>query len=78
MSRTNLLYPFSEYISLVYFIGTHNQIIKQKPAEITSLCDEQQGFRTGISCADAIVTVRQITETALEYNSPQLTFVLLL
>ncbi|CAG9835898.1 unnamed protein product [Diabrotica balteata] len=32
--------------------------------------DEQQGFRTGRSCTDAVFIIKQITEKALEYNRP--------
>ena len=33
-----------------------------------SLLDEQQGFRSGRSCTDAVFVLRQITEKSIEYN----------
>ena len=36
----------------------------------TGLCEEQQGFRKNRSAIDAIFTIRQITEKAIEFNKP--------
>jgi len=46
------------------------KLISQKLTEIILVCDEKQGFRREHSCADAIFTVRQITEKTLAYNMP--------
>lgn len=46
------------------------KIIHSKLSELITLSDEQQGFRVGRSCTDAIFIVRQITEKALEFNKP--------
>ena len=35
-----------------------------------TLSDEQQGFRTGRSCTDAVFVMRQIMEKSIEYNRP--------
>ena len=35
--------------------------------------DEQQGFRTGRSCVDAIFVIRQLKEKAIEFNRPAYT-----
>ena len=35
-----------------------------------TLEDEQQGFRRGRSCNDAIFIIRQLDEKALEFNRP--------
>lgn len=45
-------------------------IIKTKINSIISLSDEQQGFRTGRSCTDAVFVLRPIVEKSLEYNKP--------
>ena len=37
---------------------------------LISLQDEQQGFRSGRSCTDAVFALRQITEKSIEYNKP--------
>lgn len=36
----------------------------------TTLAEEQQGFRCGRSCNDAIFIIRQIAEKSIEYNKP--------
>ena len=36
----------------------------------TGICEEQQGFRKNRSAIDAIFTIRQITEKAIEFNKP--------
>ena len=36
----------------------------------TGLCEEQQGFRKNRSAMDAIFTIRQITQKAIEFNMP--------
>ena len=46
------------------------KIITNKINEYTSLADEQQGFRSGRSCTDAVFVIRQITEKSIEYNRP--------
>lgn len=35
-----------------------------------TLSEEQQGFRTGRSCTDAVFIIRQIVEKSVEYNRP--------
>ena len=35
---------------------------------LLSLQNEQQGFRSGRSCKDAVFVLRQITEKSIEYN----------
>lgn len=37
---------------------------------ITSFEDEQQRFRSGRSCVDAVFVLRQIVEKSIEYNKP--------
>ena len=39
---------------------------------ILSLRDEQQGFRSGRSCTDAVFVIRQITEKSIENNQAAL------
>ena len=34
------------------------------------ICEEQQGFRKNRSAIDAIFTIRQIAEKAIEFNKP--------
>ncbi|XP_065174094.1 uncharacterized protein [Atheta coriaria] len=46
------------------------RIISNKILERTTFGDEQQGFRTGRSCNDAIFILRQIKEKAIEWNRP--------
>lgn len=46
------------------------KIITNKINSIISLSDEQQGFRTGRSCTDAVFVIRQIAEKSIEYNIP--------
>ena len=36
----------------------------------TGLCEEQQGFRRNRSTTDAIFTIRQVSEKAIEFNKP--------
>ena len=45
------------------------KIFGEKIAD-TGLCEEQQGFRKKRSAIDAIFTIRQITEKAIEFNKP--------
>jgi hypothetical protein len=40
----------------------------QKLVNIVNLEDEQQGFRRGRSCTDAIFVVRQLADKAMEFN----------
>lgn len=46
------------------------KVITNKINDLTSLADEQQGFRSGRSCTDAVFIIRQITEKSIEYNRP--------
>ena len=46
------------------------KIITNKINGLISLQDEQQGFRSGRSCTDAVFVLRQITEKSIEYNKP--------
>lgn len=46
------------------------KIITEKLSSLTEHQEEQQGFRKGRSCTDAIFVVRQIVEKALEFNRP--------
>ena len=46
------------------------KIIQNKLTEMIPLCEEQQGYRLGRSCIDAIFVVRQIVEKSLEFNKP--------
>lgn len=46
------------------------KIITNKINRVTSLADEQQGFRSGRSCTDAVFVIRQVTEKSIEYNKP--------
>lgn len=46
------------------------KVITNKINGLTSLQDEQQGFRRGRSCVDAVFVLRQITEKSIEYNKP--------
>jgi hypothetical protein len=45
-------------------------IIAKKLTKIITLEDEQQCFRRGRSCTDAIFVIRQLAEKALEFNRP--------
>ena len=45
-------------------------IVAEKLTKIVNSEDEQQGFRRGRSCTDAIFVVRQLAEKALEFNRP--------
>jgi len=45
-------------------------IIAKKLTNTLTLEDEQQGFRRGRSCTDAIFVIRQLAEKALEFNRP--------
>lgn len=45
-------------------------MITNKINNLTFLADEQQGFRSGRSCTDAVFVIRQITEKSIEYNRP--------
>ena len=49
--------------------------IFEKEIADTRLCEEQQGFRKNRSAIDAIFTIRQITEKAIEFNKPFMCFV---
>jgi hypothetical protein len=46
----------------------HKSYNQNYQTQIVSLCDEQQRFRRGRSFMDAFVTIRQISEKALEYK----------
>ena len=46
------------------------KIITAKINSLTSLTEEQQGFRSGRSCTDAVFVIRQVTEKSIEYNKP--------
>jgi hypothetical protein len=46
------------------------KILTNKLSEIVDLEDEQQGFRAGRSCVDAIFILKQIAEKSIEYNKP--------
>lgn len=46
------------------------KIITNKIGSIITLSDEQQGFRSGRSCTDAVFVIRQIVEKSIEYNRP--------
>ena len=46
------------------------KIITNKINGLISLQHEQQGFRSGRSCTDAVFVLRQITEKSIEYNKP--------
>lgn len=46
------------------------KIISNKITSLTQISEEQQGFRTGRSCNDAIFVIRQINEKSIEYNRP--------
>ncbi|XP_030768214.1 uncharacterized protein LOC115891795 [Sitophilus oryzae] len=46
------------------------KVITTKINDLTCLADEQQGFRSGRSCTDAVFVIRQITEKSIEYNKP--------
>mgnify|MGYP000420915844 FL=1 len=46
------------------------KVITNKLNSIISLSDEQQGFRSGRSCVDAVFVLRQIVEKSIEYNKP--------
>jgi hypothetical protein len=46
------------------------KILANKLSEIVDLEDEQQGFRTGRSCVDAIFILKQVMEKFIEYNKP--------
>lgn len=37
---------------------------------IITLSDEQQGFRTGSSCINAIYVMQQLAEKSIEFNKP--------
>ena len=45
-------------------------IIANKLTRVINLEDEQQGFRRGRSCINAIFVVRQLAEKVLEFNKP--------
>ncbi|KAK9881036.1 hypothetical protein WA026_014379 [Henosepilachna vigintioctopunctata] len=46
------------------------KIFTTKINSITTLADQQQGFRTGRSCTDAIFVMRQVLEKSIEFNKP--------
>lgn len=46
------------------------RIITEKLKTIITLEDEQQVFRSGRSCNDAIFLIRQIVKKSIEYNKP--------
>lgn len=46
------------------------KIISNKITSLTQISEEQQGFRNGRSCNDAVFVIRQITEKSIEYNRP--------
>lgn len=46
------------------------RIISNKINSITQISEEQQGFRSGRSCNDAVFVIRQIIEKSIEYNRP--------
>ena len=46
------------------------KIITNKINEHISLADEQQGFRSGKSCTDAIFVIKHVTEKSIKYNQP--------
>ena len=46
------------------------KIITAKINSLTSLTEEQQGFRSGKLCTDAVFVIRQVTEKSIEYNKP--------
>ena len=58
------------YILLNTTLKIVTKIIQNKLIRILKLEDEQQGFRSGRSCVDAVFIMRQITEKAIEYNKP--------
>lgn len=46
------------------------KIFTTKITSTTTLAEEQQGFRTGRSCTDAVFVMRQVVEKSIEYNRP--------
>lgn len=46
------------------------RLLANKILAHTTLSDEQQGFRKGRSCNDAIFIIRQVKEKAVEWNKP--------
>uniref|UniRef100_A0AAR5NWU5 Reverse transcriptase domain-containing protein n=1 Tax=Dendroctonus ponderosae TaxID=77166 RepID=A0AAR5NWU5_DENPD len=46
------------------------KVTTNKINNLTSLADEQQGFRSGRSCTDALLELRQIVEKSIECNEP--------
>ncbi|XP_056636715.1 uncharacterized protein LOC130445195 [Diorhabda sublineata] len=46
------------------------KVITNKINAITSLSKEQQSFRSGRSCVDAVFILRQVVEKSIEYNKP--------
>ena len=58
----------------INLLNTHlkltTKIVSNKLSRIIKLHDEQQGFRKGRSCVDAIFAIRQLCEKAYEFNKP--------
>jgi hypothetical protein len=58
----------------INLLNTHlkltTAVIAEKLVKIVHLEDEQQGFRRGRSCTDAIFVVRLLAEKAMEFNRP--------
>lgn len=58
----------------INLLNTHlkltTSIISDNILKMIQLQDEQQGFRRGRSCVDAIFIIRQISEKSLEFNRP--------
>ena len=57
-------------ISLVSTMSKFLTKIFEEEFADTGICEEQQGFRKNRPAIDAIFIIRQITEKAIEFNTP--------
>lgn len=54
----------SEIINFTFYL------LRKRNEQNERRSEEQQGFRSGRSCTDAVFVIRQMTEKSIEYNKP--------
>lgn len=67
-SDRKILDNYQGILLLDIILKLTTEILSKRISDIITLSDEQQGFKSGRSCLDAIYVVHQVTEKLLEFN----------